>query len=389
MLELTNRVNFNLMNNQSQRLYWVDLLRLMAMLMVIAAHCVDIYNATPQSDPMNGFWGAFIGSLMRPSVPLFAMMTGLLLLPVKESATEFYKRRIPRVLIPMILWSVIYYLIPWFTGVVGLDKSVITTLFPYEYAPTQELGDALRNIAQIPFTFNGYTTHMWYLYMLIGLYLLMPFISAWLEKRDTTLTNTFMVMWLCSLSLPYLQHLVAPALFGECAWNGFGTFHYFAGFAGYLVLGHLLAKRSPMPLRKIVAMCVMLYISGFIITYTGFASMAVKYSYEEAPELLELFWQFCSPNVVLMALGIFLVVQRINITSTRAQRLLEATTKCSFGTYLMHYIFIGPVMVALSPLGLPTPLCVVCSVVAVFAICWTLTAIIYKVAPRAARYIVG
>ena len=144
-----------------------------------------------------------------------------------------------------------------------------------------------------------------------------------------------------------------------------------------------------MPLRKIVAMCVMLYISGFIITYTGFASMAVKYSYEEAPELLELFWQFCSPNVVLMALGIFLVVQRINITSTRAQRLLEATTKCSFGTYLMHYIFIGPVMVALSPLGLPTPLCVVCSVVVVFAICWTLTAIIYKVAPRAARYIVG
>lgn len=377
------------MQENSQRIYWVDLLRLMAMLMVIAAHCVDIYNATPQNDPMNGFWGAFIGSLMRPSVPLFAMMTGLLLLPVGGSAKEFYKRRIPRVLIPMVLWSAIYYLIPWLTGVVGLDKSVITTLFPFEFAPSQEAGDALKNIALIPFTFNGYTTHMWYLYMLIGLYLLMPFISAWLEKRDATLTNTFMAMWLCSLSLPYLQRLVAPTLFGECAWNDFGTFHYFAGFAGYMVLGHLLAKRSAMPTRKIVAMCVMLYISGFIITYTGFASMAVKYSYEEAPDLLELFWQFCSPNVVLMTLGIFLVVQRINITSERAKRLLEATTKCSFGTYLMHYIFIGPVMIALSPLGLPTPICVICSVVAVFAICWTLTALIYKVAPRAARYIVG
>lgn len=376
-------------NSNTQRLYWVDLMRLVAMLMVIAAHCVDIYNATPQDDPMNSFWGVFIGSLMRPSVPLFAMMTGLLLLPIRESAAEFYKRRIPRVLIPMVLWSAVYYLIPWLTGVAGLDKSVITTLFPFEFSPSQDAGDAMRNIARIPFTFNGYTTHMWYLYMLIGLYLLMPFFSAWVEKRDSTMTNTYLLLWLCSLTLPYLKQLIAPNLFGECAWNEFGTFYYFAGFAGYLLLGHILARRHHMPLRRIIAMGVMLYISGYIITYTGYASMAVQYSYEEAPELLELFWQFCSPNVVLMALGIFLVVQRINITSPRLQSLLAATTRCSFGTYLMHYIFIGPVILLLTPLGMPTPLCVMASVIIVFGICWSLTALIYKALPRAARYIVG
>lgn len=377
------------MQENTQRLYWVDVLRLVAMLMVIAAHCVDIYNATPQDDPMNSFWGVFIGSLMRPSVPLFAMMTGLLLLPIRESAAEFYKRRIPRVLIPMVLWSAVYYLIPWLTGVMGLDKSVITTLFPFEFSPSQEAGDAMRNIARIPFTFNGYTTHMWYLYMLIGLYLLMPFFSAWVEKRDSTMTNTYLLLWLCSLTLPYLKQLIAPNLFGECAWNEFDTFYYFAGFAGYLLLGHILARRHHMPLRRIIAMGVMLYISGYIITYTGYASMAVQYSYEEAPELLELFWQFCSPNVVLMALGIFLVVQRINITSPRLQSLLAATTRCSFGTYLMHYIFIGPVILLLTPLGMPTPLCVMASVIIVFGICWSLTALIYKALPRAARYIVG
>lgn len=375
--------------NNSQRLYWVDVLRLVAMLMVIAAHCVDIYNATPQHDPMNSFWGAFIGSLMRPSVPLFAMMTGLLLLPIGESATEFYKRRIPRVLFPMIIWSAIYYLIPYFTGIIGLDKSVITTLFPFEFAPSQQACDALHNIALIPFTFNGYTTHMWYLYMLIGLYLLMPFFSAWVERRDRTLTIIYMTLWVVSLTLPYLHYLISPSLFGECAWNEFGTLYYFSGFAGYLLLGHLLSKRSPMPLRKIVAMGVMVYVAGFIVTYTGYASMAVQYSYAEAPQLLELFWQFCSPNVALMALGVFLIVQRIDITSPRMQRLLANITKCSFGTYLMHYIFIGPVIIMLTPLGLPTPLCVVLSVVMVFAICWALTAAIYKVAPRTARYIVG
>ena len=117
--------------------------------------------------------------------------------------------------------------------------------------------------------------------------------------------------------------------------------------------------------------------------------MAVQYSYEQAPELLELFWQFCSPNVALMTLGMFLIVQRVKITSPKIQQMLATTTKYSFGTYLMHYIFIGPVVILLSPLGLPTPLCVTCSVIMVFAICWAMTALIYKVAPRAARYIVG
>ena len=127
-----------MITKETNRIVWVDLLRLIAMLMVITAHCTDMYNATPQEDPMAGFWGMFIGSMMRPSVPLFAMMTGLLLLPVNSSPSEFYRKRIPRVLIPMVLWSVLYYLVPCFTGLLGLDKSIISVMFPYVYEPSQE-----------------------------------------------------------------------------------------------------------------------------------------------------------------------------------------------------------------------------------------------------------
>jgi surface polysaccharide O-acyltransferase-like enzyme len=359
------------------------------MLMVIAGHSVDIYNATPQEDPMNGFWGAFIGSLMRPSVPLFAMMTGLLLLPVGQSAGDFYRRRIPRVLFPMLFWSVIYYLIPALTGVLGLDKSIISVLYPFEFSPSQEWGDAVRNIAMIPLTFNGYTTHMWYLYMLIGLYLFMPFFSAWVEKNDHTLIRTYIILWGCSLMLPYLSQLLSPNLFGVCAWNPFGTLHYFAGFTGYLLLGHLLGKGNPLPSRKIVAVGVMLYFAGYVVTYTGFTTIMAQYSYEQAPDLIEMFWQFCSPNVVLMAIGLFLIAQRVKIRSERWQRVLQSTTKCSFGAYLMHYIFIGPVIIMLSPLALPTPVCVILTVAIVFAACWACTWTIYRFAPRIAKYIVG
>ena len=372
-----------------KRIIWLDVLRLVALLMVIAGHSVDMYNATPQEDPMNGFWGAFIGSLMRPSVPLFAMMTGLLLLPVRESAGDFYRRRIPRVLVPMVIWSAIYYLVPWLTGVLGMDLSVVSILYPFEFSPSQDFGDALHNIAMIPFAFNGYTTHMWYIYMLIGLYLIMPFFSAWIEKNDRTLVRTFIIMWCCSLMLPYLSQILSPDLFGRCAWNEFGTFYYFAGFAGYLLLGHLLGKGNPLPSRKIIAMGAMLYFAGYIITYTGFSSMIVQYSYEQEPELIEMFWQFCSPNVALMAIGMFLAAQRVKIHSERVQCSLANITKCGFGIYLMHYILLGPIILLLLPLGLPTPVCVIVTVILVFLLCWGVVNAMYKLLPRVARYIVG
>ena len=241
----------------------------------------------------------------------------------------------------------------------------------------------------IPLTFSGYTTHMWYLYMLVGLYLFMPFFSSWIEKNDRTLMHIYLILWGASLLLPYLSQIISPDLFGVCAWNPFGTFHYFAGFTGYLLLGYLLGRGNPLPSRKIVAMGVMLYFAGYVVTYTGFSAIIAQYSYEQAPDLIEMFWQFCSPNVALMTLGMFLIVQRVKVTSSKIQQMLAATTKYSFGTYLMHYIFIGPAVIILSLLGLSTPLCVVCSVVMVFVVCQALTALIYKLAPRAARYIVG
>lgn len=372
-----------------QRVVWLDLLRLTALLMVIAAHSVDLYNATPQEDPTTGFWGIFIGSLMRPSVPLFAMMTGLLLLPIKESASDFYCKRIPRVAIPMVVWSIVYYIIPWLTGVIGLDKSVISILFPFEFSPSQHIGDMLQNIAMIPLGFNGYTTHMWYIYMLIGLYLIMPFFSAWVEKRDQTLIRIFIIMWGCSLLIPYLREAVSPNIFGECAWNEFGTFYYFAGFAGYLLLGHLMGKGTPLPSRKIVAVGAMLYFAGYIITYSGYVTMAAQYSYADAPEKLELFWQFCSPNVALMAIGLFMIMHRVKISSEKIKNILARTTKHSFGVYLMHYIFIGPIIILLAPLGLPTPVCVIFTVLIVYIICYAMTAAIYRFLPKIAKYIVG
>ena len=66
------------------RMVWLDVVRCVAMLMVIGVHCIDPFYISPTMRviPEYTHWAAIYGSLLRPSVPLFVMMTGLLLLPV-------------------------------------------------------------------------------------------------------------------------------------------------------------------------------------------------------------------------------------------------------------------------------------------------------------------
>ncbi len=370
------------------RMPWVDVLRLVALLMVIVSHSVDIYNATPQADQSASFWGSFLGSSVRACVPLFAMMTGLLLLPSTESPSTIYRKRIPRVAIPALLWSVVYCLMPWIIGLCGGDAEVVRVFFPFEYAPSPELKDALANVVLIPFDFGNYTTHMWYIYMLIGLYFALPFISSWVGNR--TLVKTFMTLWAVSLAVPYIEWIVGSGALGVCEWNAFGMFYYFGGFAGYMVLGWLLGRSEPQgSVWRSVVLGVVMFVAGFLVTWHGHRTMSGLYTYEENPEMLELFWQFLSPNVALMTIGIFIIARRVSVRGEKMQRLLASFTRCSFGSYLVHYLFIGPATMVVAPLGLPIPAGVALTVLLVFAASWIVTALLYAVSGRAAKYIVG
>lgn len=92
-------------------------------LRLYAVISTDPFNFYPGEPPANiseiKLWGAAYGSVLRPCVPLFVMITGALLLPVKGDTGAFYKKRISRVFWPFLIWSVIYNLFPWITGLLG------------------------------------------------------------------------------------------------------------------------------------------------------------------------------------------------------------------------------------------------------------------------------
>ena len=139
---------------------------------------------------------------------------------------------------------------PWFTGLLGLPKEIIGDFFCYTQGhESQSLIDSLKDVAMIPFNFSHKENHMWYIYLLIGLYLYMPFFSAWVERASNKTKQIFLFIWIVSLFIPYIREYVANMLFdrsgyvfGTDTWNEFSMFYYFAGFNGYLLLGHYLKE---------------------------------------------------------------------------------------------------------------------------------------------------
>ena len=374
-----------------KRIVWLDVLKLIAIFMVICVHCSDPFNVSPEarSNPDYNLWGSIYGSFLRPCVPLFVMITGILLLPVKLSMKEFYKKRLLRIAFPFVIWSILYNLFPWITGVLGLPKSIISDVFAY--APSdasQTFGDALSNIVLIPVKFSTYTVPMWYLYMLTGLYLYMPILSSWVKSASYRQKQFILCAWAVTLFLPYAYSFYSSDILGMCAWNSFGTFYYFAGFSGYLLLGHFLFKElGEWNWRKTFSVALPMFAVGYAATYIGFKSMTALPNCTE--QELELFFLYCSPNVALMTVACFLIVKKVRVQSPKAISALTNISKCGLGIYMVHYFIVGFGYTIADSVGVPVSVRIPATATITFLICWGFVAFAYKMTPKYAKWIFG
>lgn len=334
-----------------QRIIYLDFLKVIAIFLMVANHCVDNVTPAERALPWYNLWGSVYNSFTRPAIPLFMMVTGILLLPTKMDMGSFYKKRLSRVLIPFLVWSVLYNLFPWFTGLLNCDPETIHVFF--KWADTsQAFGDALRNILMIPFNFSAFAVQMWYVYLLIGIYLYIPVFSAWVEKSDKRSQRIFLAIWAVSLFVPYLRNYLTENLFGECSWNEFGLFYYFAGFSGYMLLGYHLVK-YPLQMSKVskYALAAIAFAIGYAVTLIGFKNATAVEGQSEA--MVELFFTFCSPNVALMTFAIFLIAKDLRFENKRINRFISQFSICTFGIWMCHYLFVGPVFLLFKSCEMP------------------------------------
>ena len=379
-----------LVNSKNQHIVWLDVVRFIAMFAVVCCHSTDPFNFYPGTAPNIEeikLWGAIYGAVLRPCVPLFVMITGALLLPVKGDASVFYKKRIPRVLFPFLIWSIIYNLFPWLTGLLGLGPQVVLDCFPYsgEEVMRQSFSVSMGYILQIPFNFSLLAVHMWYIYLLIGIYLYLPIFSAWVEKASQRAKLMFLLAWGITLLIPYYNQFVSPYLWGTCSWNSFGMLYTFAGFNGYLLLGHYL-KNVEWSWAKTSLISIPMFVLGYIVTFVGFRHMTALP--ECTDEMLELFFLYCSPNVVMMTIPVFMIAKKIQVRSEIIKKALANLTVCGFGIYMVHYFFTGPAVMLVRAMNIPIGLQIPIAAIFAFAVAWGIVWVIYRIG-KPAKYIVG
>lgn len=370
----------------NKRIIWLDFVKFIAISMMIAVHCTDNVTPTERSEAWYNLWGSFYGSFMRPAIPLFVMVTGALLLPVKENISTFYTKRLTRLVIPFIVWSVLYNLFPWITGLLGLSPTIINDFFAWA-EPDQSFSGALHNILMIPFNFSMLAVQMWYVYLLIGLYLYMPFFSAWVKQASVKEQKIFLTLWFISLFIPYLREYLTKDLWGTCSWNEFGLLHYFAGFNGYLLLGYYIKNNDiNFSWGKLAVIGIPSFIIGYCITFLGFKSITAIPG--QPAELVELFFTYCSPNVLLMTLPIFLVIKKNHFKSVTIRRFAINISTCTLGIWMSHYLFLGPCYMLVEFLPLHTMLKMIVCTILLLSITWGFVYVIRK-SGKIGKWIMG
>lgn len=358
--------------------------------MVVFSHSCDAFVAQFDADRASFLTGVFGGSLMRASVPLFVMMTGVLLLPVGQGydLVSFYRKRIGRILPPLVFWSVALPLLMY----AYFNYTNPSTCNPQVAVDGYTVQQLVQRIYTFVFNFNFDTTPLWYLYMLIGLYLLMPVLNAWLVQASQRELKVVLGLWVVSLFLPYLK-MLAPVLgyqgnygnmelLGMCDWNIYGTFYYFSGFVGYLVLAYYL-KRYPLQWSwsKMFAIMIPLFVAGYAITAGGYILTQEHFPGNYA--YLEIVWYFNGINVFMMTLPLFAIVQKMAV---RSRRWLSRLASLAFGIYLCHFVFVFVCYDLYDMAMLPYWVRIPCIAVTTFAIA-TLVAWLMSRAAFTARFV--
>ena len=371
------------LTHSSERVVFLDYLRALACLTVIIVHsCEFFYIGGEYPLYIKSFadlnWANLIDSLFRPSVPLFVMASSYLLVPLRDDVETFFKRRFTRVVIPFLFWLVLYAVIPQWGG---------------SWAE-MDLGANLKGIL---LNFPGIAGHLWFVYMLLGVYLLMPIISPWIKTLSKRGEEIFIGVWFLTTFIPFLRYLGQAELYGEAIWNEFSLFYYISGYIGYVVIAHYIRTYvTDCSWRKTLLFALPTFLVGYAITAGWFHWYATCEVGANADGMIlgnmadlrdvEAAWRFCTPGVAMMSVALFVCFKKITYNKGWLYRVIADISRLSYGMYLMHIFVLNFVFRTLTG-SLPTPLAIVSTAVVTYTLCYLITKVISYI-PKS-KYLIG
>lgn len=290
-----------------EKLLWADNLRAFATLAVILLHTAAPILYQYGSIPNSYWWiGNLVDGTVRFCVPIFLMLTGALLYSKTYSLSEFFKKRFTRILLPFLFWSLVYIvhglIRKWCHGADAITVSEVANTFYNKLM-------------------HGASLHLWYIYMLIGIYMIFPIIQKWIVNSSNKEILYYLAIWVlvAVLNFPFIN-TIKPNI----------DVRYFSGYLGYTIVGYFLAQRITYN-KKLLPL--LLTLVGILATIVG--SYFLTLSKGKFQEDLYL---YLSPTVAITSIGVFLLFKNITITNNLLQKIIHLISKYSFGIYLSHIL---------------------------------------------------
>ncbi len=262
----------------------IDILRIFAFVFIVMLHTLNRqYGLTVW---MSGYAVISIG------VNLFIMISGYLLLDRTETVKEFFRKRFFSILPLFIIFNIIY--------IYFYNHSFIT----------------IKKIS---------APHFWYIYMILGLYLLTPWLRKVLQYAEKETFYVVVLWFLCNVLNPYMQFFKFPKI----------PFSHFpiTGFIGYYILGYYL-KKYRYKLEKIPFICVIgVYITGFLISV-----LSTKYVLVTTGNRISDFFDKNSLGTFFMSVSFFIFWIKFNFKNRN--KVIRMISDSTYFAYLIHIIIL-------------------------------------------------
>ena len=303
---------------EKKRYFGIDLIRVFACYLVMQTHAGEIYYIGDGGVLLTAdynIWPGIFNSLARICVPLFAVISGYLLLPIKTDYTTFLKRRFIRISFPFIIFCILYDIFFYILGAYDTKTMLI-------------------NIPKIFINYGTEIGHLWYIYMILGIYLFIPIISPWIKTAKKEHFYYYFAIWSISLFNVYI-HYIYPEVWGEAYWNNTSLFQSFIGNFGYAVLGAFI--KLHLKQCNLYILGAILYLVGSGVTMFGFF-----YRRPEAKTCkeIEITWHFNTINVAIATFGMFLLLRKIECKNKIIASIFNDIALKSYGMYLIHIFFL-------------------------------------------------
>jgi len=292
----------------------VDLFRTIAIVLVILLHAAiepspTVNIMSPQGVQL--WWASNVyDSLARTCIPLFIMLTGALLLQpskTEEPLKVFFKKRWTRIGIPLLFWGLAYFVWQVFVNKVPLTADFI-----------------LQGI------FAGPYYHFWFIYLLVGLYLLTPIIRVIVAHTNWVTIKYFLLIWFVGTAIIPLFTLYAN-ISNQSYWFGQSVF-VLTGMVGYFILGAYIPK---LRLRSSVLFIILALSSVWTIfgTYFVVGTLGEQYS--------QVFLDATSFSVIFASIALFLLLaavpsQAVQTKYPRGNLVLRLISENTLPIYLFH-----------------------------------------------------